>query len=81
MACILCIPEVKAQRQIQMDVPSSNVFFIPYTSAVPEREKAMLSGAAMAFAANKKVSVYLDGCQSGIAGATYPRVHYFYVLQ
>jgi len=60
---------------------NSDRFLIPYTSSVPEREKAMLSGLSMAFAANKSVKVLLSGCQEGIGGKTYPVVHYLFVKQ
>jgi hypothetical protein len=56
-------------------------FLIPLTSSVPEREKAMLSGASMAFAANKKVSVLLSNCLPGIGGNQYPAVWYLFIHQ
>lgn len=62
------------------DCSYSNGFIVPYTSANPEREKAMLSGVSIAYAASKKVSVLLSGCQTGIGGGgnTYPVVWYLF---
>lgn len=60
---------------------SAGVFYVPYISSVPEREKAMISGASMAFASDRNISVFVDGCASGIGGKTYPRVHYLYVYK
>jgi len=54
-------------------------FILAYTLNTPERQKAMLSGASMAFAANKKVDIFLNGCMAGIGGKTYPTVYYFNV--
>jgi hypothetical protein len=54
-------------------------FILAYSSANPEREKAMLSGASMAFAAGKKADIFLNGCMGGVGGKSYPKVYYFNV--
>jgi len=57
----------------------SDRFIMAYSSATPEREKAMLSGASMAFAASKKADIFLNGCMGGAGGKSYPKVYYFHV--
>jgi len=57
------------------------MFIMAYSSANPDREKAMLSGASMAFAAGKKVNVLLSGYMGGQGGKTYPKVFYFHVVK
>lgn len=57
---------------------TSNAFILPYTSNIPEREKAMLSGVLTAYASGKKSRAYLEGCINGIGGVSYPAIWYFF---
>ena len=59
--------------------PTSGRFIAAYTSTTPERERAMLTGLAVAFTAGKTVRVYLNGCGDAVSGNSYPLIRILFV--
>ena len=59
---------------------ANNRFVISYSGDTPDRGRAMVTAAMMAYSLGKTAKAYVNGCAIGAGGTTYPLVRILYVI-
>ena len=59
---------------------TNNRFVVSYSGDTPDRARAMVAAAMMAYSLGKTAKAYVNGCAIGAGGSTFPLVRILYVI-